>query len=70
MPGSGQRPLHMTTSAEDMKEAPTVTEVLYKWTNIGKGWQSRWFAIHDGVLSYSKILPLRTLPQGGPGRGS
>jgi hypothetical protein len=53
-----------------MKEAPTVTEVLYKWTNIGKGWQSRWFAIHDGVLSYSKILPLRTLPQGGPGRGS
>jgi hypothetical protein len=29
--------------------------VLYKWTNIGKGWRPRWFAIRGGVLAYSKI---------------
>nr|XP_043627814.1 oxysterol-binding protein-related protein 2A isoform X2 [Erigeron canadensis] len=31
--------------------------VLYKWTNYGKGWRSRWFVLRHGVLSYSKILP-------------
>uniref|UniRef100_A0A5B6ZI49 Putative oxysterol-binding protein-related protein 2A-like n=1 Tax=Davidia involucrata TaxID=16924 RepID=A0A5B6ZI49_DAVIN len=30
--------------------------VLYKWTNYGKGWRSRWFVLRNGVLSYSKIL--------------
>ncbi|XP_047325369.1 oxysterol-binding protein-related protein 2A-like isoform X2 [Impatiens glandulifera] len=30
--------------------------VLYKWTNFGKGWRSRWFLLRNGVLSYSKIL--------------
>ena len=30
--------------------------VLYKWTNYGKGWRSRWFLLRNGVLSYSKIL--------------
>ncbi|XP_047325832.1 oxysterol-binding protein-related protein 2A-like isoform X2 [Impatiens glandulifera] len=29
--------------------------VLYKWTNYGKGWRSRWFLLRNGVLSYSKI---------------
>ncbi|KAI7732527.1 hypothetical protein M8C21_018864, partial [Ambrosia artemisiifolia] len=29
--------------------------VLYKWTNYGKGWRSRWFVLRNGVLSYSKI---------------
>ncbi|CAL4940543.1 unnamed protein product [Urochloa decumbens] len=35
--------------------APAVAGVLYKWTNIGKGWRPRWFAIRGGVLAYSKI---------------
>ncbi|MFS8004004.1 putative oxysterol-binding protein [Helianthus anomalus] len=30
--------------------------VLYKWTNYGKGWRSRWFVLRNGVVSYSKIL--------------
>jgi hypothetical protein len=30
--------------------------VLQKWTNIGKGWRPRWFAIlRGGLLAYSKI---------------
>jgi oxysterol-binding protein 1 len=33
----------------------TVAGVLYKWTNYGKGWRSRWFLLRNGVLSYSKI---------------
>lgn len=33
----------------------TVEGVLYKWTNYGKGWRSRWFLLKNGVLSYSKI---------------
>ncbi|KAJ8767679.1 hypothetical protein K2173_018237 [Erythroxylum novogranatense] len=33
----------------------TVAGVLYKWTNYGKGWRSRWFSLKNGVLSYSKI---------------
>ncbi|KAL5225264.1 hypothetical protein ABZP36_011903 [Zizania latifolia] len=38
------------------EEAPAaVAGVLYKWTNIGKGWRPRWFAIRGGVLAYSKI---------------
>ncbi|XP_062205293.1 oxysterol-binding protein-related protein 2A-like isoform X3 [Phragmites australis] len=32
-----------------------VAGVLYKWTNIGRGWRPRWFAIRGGVLAYSKI---------------
>ncbi|XP_010264228.1 PREDICTED: oxysterol-binding protein-related protein 2A-like isoform X2 [Nelumbo nucifera] len=32
-----------------------VAGVLYKWTNYGKGWRSRWFCLKNGVLSYSKI---------------
>ena len=33
----------------------TVAGVLYKWTNYGKGWRSRWFLLRSGVLSYAKI---------------
>ncbi|KAK7252671.1 hypothetical protein RIF29_36785 [Crotalaria pallida] len=33
----------------------TVAGVLYKWTNYGKGWRSRWFRLRNGVLSYAKI---------------
>ncbi|XP_061357825.1 oxysterol-binding protein-related protein 2A-like [Gastrolobium bilobum] len=33
----------------------TVAGVLYKWTNFGKGWRSRWFLLRNGVLSYAKI---------------
>ncbi|CAN1153053.1 Oxysterol-binding protein-related protein 2A [Linum perenne] len=42
---------------EDSSEsaAATVAGVLYKWTNYGKGWRSRWFLLKNGVLSYSKI---------------
>ncbi|KAK1378261.1 oxysterol-binding protein-related protein 2A [Heracleum sosnowskyi] len=29
--------------------------VLYKWTNYGKGWRSRWFILRNGVISYSKL---------------
>ncbi|GFQ04017.1 oxysterol-binding protein-related protein 2a [Phtheirospermum japonicum] len=33
----------------------SVAGILYKWTNYGKGWRSRWFTLrNDGVLSYSK----------------
>ncbi|KAM3687041.1 hypothetical protein ACB098_10G047800 [Castanea mollissima] len=33
----------------------SVAGVLYKWTNYGKGWRSRWFLLRNGVLSYTKI---------------
>uniref|UniRef100_A0A0A9X0H2 Pleckstrin homology domain-containing family A member 3 n=1 Tax=Lygus hesperus TaxID=30085 RepID=A0A0A9X0H2_LYGHE len=26
--------------------------VLLKWTNYWNGWQTRWFVLHDGILSY------------------
>jgi hypothetical protein len=33
-----------------------VAGVLHKWTNIGKGWRPRWFAVlRGGLLAYSKI---------------
>lgn len=32
-----------------------VAGILYKWTNYGKGWRSRWFLLRNGVLSYAKI---------------
>ncbi|KAL5230142.1 hypothetical protein ABZP36_028918 [Zizania latifolia] len=35
--------------------AVAVAGVLHKWTNYGRGWRERWFSLHDGVLSYSKI---------------
>ena len=35
--------------------------VLYKWTNYGKGWRSRWFRLRNGVLSYTKIRRTKNL---------
>ncbi|XVF10803.1 hypothetical protein REPUB_Repub07fG0214900 [Reevesia pubescens] len=39
----------------------TVAGILYKWTNYGKGWRSRWFLLRNGVLSYSKVRRSETL---------
>ncbi|XP_048534202.1 oxysterol-binding protein-related protein 1B-like [Triticum urartu] len=36
-------------------DGAAVAGVLHKWTNIGRGWRPRWFAIRGGVLAYSKI---------------
>ncbi|CAI9093319.1 OLC1v1028792C2 [Oldenlandia corymbosa var. corymbosa] len=33
----------------------SVSGVLYKWVNFGKGWKARWFVLEDGVLSYYKV---------------
>ncbi|AQL10240.1 Oxysterol-binding protein 1 [Zea mays] len=41
---------------------PAVAGLLYKWTNIGKGWRPRWFAIRGAVLAYSKIPRRSTSP--------
>ncbi|XP_011081217.1 oxysterol-binding protein-related protein 2A [Sesamum indicum] len=39
----------------DVSTSTSVAGVLYKWTNYGKGWRSRWFTLRsNGVLSYSK----------------
>ncbi|KAH6792706.1 binding protein 2A [Perilla frutescens var. hirtella] len=39
----------------DVGTSTSVAGVLYKWTNYGKGWRSRWFTLrNNGVLSYSK----------------
>lgn len=53
-PGDRSPPLPLPAAAEG-EAAPAVAGVLYKWTNIGKGWRPRWFAIRGGVLAYSKI---------------
>ncbi|OVA06728.1 Oxysterol-binding protein [Macleaya cordata] len=42
-------------SRESLGSDVNVAGVLYKWTNFGKGWRSRWFQLRNGVLSYSKI---------------
>ncbi|XP_046680649.1 pleckstrin homology domain-containing family A member 3-like [Homalodisca vitripennis] len=26
--------------------------VLWKWTNYWNGWQTRWFILENGILSY------------------
>uniref|UniRef100_A0A8D9EHI7 Pleckstrin homology domain-containing family A member 3 n=1 Tax=Cacopsylla melanoneura TaxID=428564 RepID=A0A8D9EHI7_9HEMI len=36
--------------------------ILWKWTNYWKGWQTRWFILEDGVLSY--YLSLEEVNQG------
>eukprot|EP01018_Ginkgo_biloba_P035127 Gb_34620 [translate_table: standard] len=33
----------------------SLSGILYKWVNYGKGWRVRWFVLKDGVLSYYKI---------------
>ncbi|XP_011622138.1 oxysterol-binding protein-related protein 1B isoform X3 [Amborella trichopoda] len=42
-------------TAEGSGSEVNVAGVLYKWTNFGKGWRSRWFLLRDGLLSYYKI---------------
>ncbi|KAL9231116.1 hypothetical protein vseg_006378 [Gypsophila vaccaria] len=40
----------------------SVAGPLYKWTNYGKGWRSRWFLLRaDGRLSYTKIMSPQSL---------
>ncbi|TYH55273.1 hypothetical protein ES332_D09G225900v1 [Gossypium tomentosum] len=39
----------------------TVAGILYKWTNYGKGWRSRWFLLRNVMLSYSKTRRPETL---------
>ncbi|XP_057524356.1 oxysterol-binding protein-related protein 2A-like isoform X2 [Amaranthus tricolor] len=40
----------------------SVAGALYKWTNYGKGWRSRWFLLRgDGLLSYCKIFSSNNL---------
>ncbi|KAH7659478.1 Oxysterol-binding protein [Dioscorea alata] len=58
--GAGDRsPLPEDDRAEEVADAapcePAVAGVLYKWTNYGRGWRSRWFSLRNGILSYSKI---------------
>ncbi|KAH6771209.1 binding protein 1D [Perilla frutescens var. hirtella] len=40
---------------EESDEVKSVTGILYKWVNYGKGWRERWFVLEDGVLSYYKV---------------
>lgn len=43
------------TNVSSTSSSTSVAGILYKWTNYGKGWRSRWFTLRDnGVLSYSK----------------
>lgn len=47
---------------EGSSSAVAVAGVLYKWTNYGKGWRSRWFSLRNGVLSYFKIPRQEEVP--------
>ncbi|KAG8362689.1 hypothetical protein BUALT_Bualt05G0074200 [Buddleja alternifolia] len=41
--------------SDAVSSSTSVAGILYKWTNYGKGWRSRWFTLrNNGVLSYSK----------------
>uniref|UniRef100_A0A0D6QXM1 PH domain-containing protein n=1 Tax=Araucaria cunninghamii TaxID=56994 RepID=A0A0D6QXM1_ARACU len=33
----------------------SVSGILYKWVNFGKGWRPRWFSLRNGMLYYYKI---------------
>ncbi|XP_076951938.1 oxysterol-binding protein-related protein 2A-like [Bidens hawaiensis] len=44
------------TSSESCSGSRRFAGVLYKWTNYGKGWRSRWFVLRNGVLTYSKVV--------------
>ncbi|KAK3157093.1 hypothetical protein QOZ80_2AG0116060 [Eleusine coracana subsp. coracana] len=54
-PGAGLAASPPGQAEEETPAPPAVAGVLYKWTNIGRGWRPRWFAIRGGVLAYSKI---------------
>lgn len=60
MPGDATPTMPLTpdpaaAAAAASGAAVAVEGVLQKWTNYGRGWRERWFTLHDGVLSYSKI---------------
>ncbi|XP_076958552.1 oxysterol-binding protein-related protein 2A-like [Bidens hawaiensis] len=44
------------TSSESCSGSRSFAGVLYKWTNYGKGWRSRWIVLRNGVLTYSKVV--------------
>ncbi|KAL0296232.1 UNVERIFIED_CONTAM: Oxysterol-binding protein-related protein 2A [Sesamum radiatum] len=45
----------VNAGGSDVSTSTSVAGILYKWTNYGKGWRSRWFTLrNNGVLSYSK----------------
>ncbi|XP_076937436.1 oxysterol-binding protein-related protein 2A-like [Bidens hawaiensis] len=44
------------TSSESCSGSRSFAGFLYKWTNYGKGWRSRWFVLRNGVLTYSKVV--------------
>lgn len=52
------------SGSESCSGSTSFAGVLYKWTNYGKGWRSRWFLLRNGVISYSKILQPETLAAG------
>ncbi|KAI9229241.1 MAG: oxysterol-binding protein [Piptocephalis tieghemiana] len=35
-------------------QAPSMSGVLYKWTNFASGYKARWFVLESGILSYYK----------------
>lgn len=39
---------------EEICSSPQVAGTLYKWTNYLHGWQTRYFVLKDGTLSYYK----------------
>lgn len=48
----------------DVGTSTSVAGILYKWTNYGKGWRSRWFTLrNNGVLSYSKSRRPQSPPE-------
>ncbi|EYU24744.1 hypothetical protein ABFS82_05G080900 [Erythranthe guttata] len=58
----------VSTSGGGSSSSSSVAGILYKWTNFGKGWRSRWFTLRsNGVLSYSKS---RRPPDAQPPPGS
>ncbi|KAL6847704.1 hypothetical protein ACP4OV_022492 [Aristida adscensionis] len=66
-----RRPCQAQAQADSLPPPPpAVAGVLYKWTNIGKGWRPRWFALRGPLLVYSTIprhsAPAATLIIGPP----
>merc|ERR1712062_248207 len=46
--------IHRKTQKWSDIDNKTMEGELWKWTNYWNGWQSRWFILDDGVLSYFK----------------